>query len=251
MAWNPAVYERFKDARAKPFHDLVAMVRPKPAMRVVDLGCGTGELTRELHATLAAKETLGVDSSAEMLAKAKAGDGVAFEQGDIAAFQRGGWDLIFSNAALQWVPDNERVLERLCGLLAPGGQIAVQVPANEDHLSHTTAAEVAAEEPFRAALSGHVRTSSILAPERYAAVLHRLGLDDQEVLLRVYPQLLPVRDDVVEWVRGTLLTDYQSRLPADLWPRFLDAYRARLLPRLAEERPFFYPYKRILFRASR
>jgi trans-aconitate 2-methyltransferase len=251
MAWNPTVYEQFKNARAKPFHDLVAMVRPKPGMRVVDLGCGTGELTKVLHERLGAKETLGIDSSAEMLAKAKAGDGVSFEQGDIAAFARGGWDLIFSNAALQWVPDEERVLERLCGLLAPGGQIAVQVPANEDHVSHTTAAEVASEEPFRGALGGHVRTSSILAPERYAAVLHRLGLDDQEVLLRVYPQLLPVREDVVEWVRGTLLTDYESRLPAALWPRFLEAYQARLLPRLADERPFFYPYKRILFRGSR
>src|SRR5205823_10558844 len=142
----------------------------------------------------------------EMLAKAKAADGVRFEQGDIARFDRAsgaseesepdgrrdadrgridrkGWDLIFSNAALQWVPDNEAILARLAKLLAPGGQIAVQVPANDDHLSHTTAAEIALEPPFREALGGHVRTSSILAPERYAAVLHRLGFREPEVLL--------------------------------------------------------------------
>ena len=247
-AWDPAQYERFKAERTRPFRDLVAMVRPKPGMRVADLGCGTGELTRELHRTLGARETVGVDNSVAMLAKAEAfaGAGVRFEKGDIAEWRAsGGFDLVFSNAALQWVPGNEAVLARMREALAPGGQIAVQVPANEDHASHVTAAEVAAEAPFSLA----PRVSSILAPERYAARLHELGFVEQEVLLRVYPQLLPSREDVVEWVKGTLLTDYKARLPAERWEPFLAAYRERLLPRLEDRRPFFYPYKRILFRA--
>jgi len=250
-AWDPAQYERFKEERTRPFRDLVAMVRARPGMRVADLGCGTGETTRELHRALGARETIGVDSSDAMLAKAAAfaGDGLRFEKGDIATWRgvEGGLDLVFSNAALQWVPDNEGVLARLRDALSPGGQIAVQVPANEDHPSHVTAAEVAAEAPFSLA----PRVSSILPPERYAARLHELGFVEQEVLLRVYPQLLPSREDVVEWVKGTLLTDYRKRLPPAQWEPFLAAYRARLMPRLADQRPFFYPYKRILFRARR
>ena len=86
--WNPAQYERFRDERARPFFDLLDLVQPRPEMRVVDLGCGTGELTRELHRRLAARETIGIDNSPAMLAKsaAFAGDGLRFEQGDIGAF---------------------------------------------------------------------------------------------------------------------------------------------------------------------
>src|SRR2546426_3565098 len=90
-AWDPAQYERFHDERARPFLDLLALVRPRPGMRVVDLGCGTGELTARLHQELAARETLGIDRSEAMLARARprAKDGLRFEAGDIAAFAAG------------------------------------------------------------------------------------------------------------------------------------------------------------------
>ena len=76
--WNPEQYGRFRDERARPFFDLLDLVQPRPGMRVVDLGCGTGELTRELHRRLAARETIGIDNSPAMLAKsaAFAGDGL-------------------------------------------------------------------------------------------------------------------------------------------------------------------------------
>src|SRR5581483_9549779 len=100
--WNPAQYERFRDERSQPFFDLLALVEARPQMRVVDLGCGTGEWTRALHQRLSATETLGLDSSAAMLAKTQqfADDGLRFEQGDIAEFAAAGeYDLVFSNAA--------------------------------------------------------------------------------------------------------------------------------------------------------
>jgi SAM-dependent methyltransferase len=111
--WNPAQYERFRAERSQPFYDLLALVRPEPAMAVIDLGCGTGELTRVLHERLRAASTVGLDSSETMLAKsaAFAGDGLRFERGDIAAFAaEGRYDLIFSNAALQWVPEHVPLL---------------------------------------------------------------------------------------------------------------------------------------------
>src|SRR5205085_8107123 len=113
-----------------------ALVEARPGMRVADLGCGTGDLTAELHRKLQARETLGIDSSPAMLAKAPQGPGLRFEQQDIAAFQPSQkLDLIFSNAALHWVTDHPALLRRLTSALAPGGQIAVQLPMTDDPIT--------------------------------------------------------------------------------------------------------------------
>jgi trans-aconitate 2-methyltransferase len=246
--WDPGQYQRFAAERAAPFHDLLSLVRPVPGGRVVDLGCGSGELTAQLHRRLEAAATLGLDSSPAMLerAAAVAGNGLRFQLGDIGRFTEGGWDVVFSNAALHWLPDHEGLLARLVAGLTPQGQLAVQMPANHDHPSHVVAAEVAAEEPFRAALGGYRRRSPVRAPEWYAELLDRLGLADQHVRLQVYLHRLAARDEVVEWVKGTLLTDYESRMPAELFEQFLDAYRERLLPLLDDSRPYRYPFKRVL-----
>jgi trans-aconitate 2-methyltransferase len=252
--WNPAQYERFRDERSAPFYDLLDLVEPRPGMRVVDLGCGTGALTREMHRRLTARETVGIDTSPAMLARsaAIAGEGLRFEQGDIATFAAdSAYDLVFSNAAIQWVPDHEPLFARLAAALTPTGQLAVQMPANNDHPSHVTAFAVAGEAPFRDALGGYARQWPVLAPEAYAALLYRLGFTRQHVRLQVYGHELESREAVIEWVRGSLLTDYEKRLPADLWPVFLERYRERLLPQLEDARPFFYPFKRILLWASR
>ncbi len=248
--WNPEQYERFKAERSRPFFDLLGLVRKREVMRVVDLGCGTGELTRTMHAELGARETLGVDSSDAMLAKAAAfaGGGLTFRKADIATFSDDArFDLVFSNAALQWVDDHPRLVERLTALLAPGGQLAVQIPSNDDHPSHLVAREIASEAPFREALGGHERVFPNLPIAEYATLLHRLGFREQSVRMVVYAHVLSARDDVVEWVKGTLLTDYEKRMPAALWPAFLARYREVLLPRLDDARPYFYPFKRILF----
>lgn len=241
-AWNPSQYEKYRDERSRPFFDLLALVRPKPGMRVVDLGCGTGALTRAMHEQLGAKETLGVDSSEAMLAKARGEEapGLRFELGDIAAFHRDGdVDLLFSNAALHWLPDHPALLARLARALAPGGQMAVQVPANHDHPSQTVAADVAKE------LGVAPRVSPVLAPEAYASTLYRLGFREQHVRLQVYAHELPARDDVVEWVKGTTLTDYEKRMPKEQFARFMDRYRARLFEVLEDERPYLFPFKRV------
>ena len=247
--WDPERYGRFAAERAAPFHDLLSLVRPVPGGRVVDLGCGGGELTAQLHRRLEAAETLGLDSSPAMLERAAglAGGGLRFELGDIAGFAEGGWDVVFSNAALHWLPDQAGLLGRLVACLNPGGQLAVQMPANHDHPSHVVATEVAGAEPFRSALGGYRRESPVRAPEWYAELLDRLGLAAQHVRLQVYLHHLAARDEVVEWVRGTLLTDYQSRMPEELFEEFLAAYRRRLLPRLSDTRPYRYPFKRLLF----
>jgi len=247
-AWRPAQYERFRDERAQPFWDLAALVEARPGMRVVDLGCGTGELTAQLHQKLQARETVGIDSSAAMLARTpQQTPGLRFEQQDISAFApQEKPDLIFSNAALHWVPDHADLFRRLTECLAPGGQIAVQMPMTDDQLTHRAASELARTPEFRRLLGGYQGRLPVADPERYASWLHHFGYTRQHVRVVVYPHLLGSRDEVIEWVRGAMLTEYQKRLAPRDWERFLERYRQLLIPQLEDSRPYFYTYPRIL-----
>jgi trans-aconitate 2-methyltransferase len=250
--WDPDQYERFKAERERPFRDLLALVRPCPGGRVVDLGCGTGELTKKVHVQLKAAETVGIDSSPTMLERAAsfAGDGVTFERGDIAAWEPEPYDVVFSNAALHWLPDHRRLLTRLTEAIPPGGQIAVQVPANGDHASHTVGTALASEEPFAEALAVDPppdAATRVLAPEVYSELLDELGFSEQHVRLQVYAHHLASSAEVVEWVKGTALTFFRARLPDELYDLFLERYRRRLLDVIGEHAPYLYTFKRILF----
>jgi len=251
-SWDPDRYAHFAAERSRPFYDLLDLVTPIPGGRAVDLGCGTGELTAELHQRLGLAETLGVDSSEAMLAKASShgGGGLRFERGDLSSFAAGEpYDLVFSNAAIHWVPDHPALLARLTRCVRPGGQLAFQVPDNFDHASHRAAEEVAAEEPFASALGGAAHPRNVLAPEAYAAILDRLGYSEQTVRLQVYGHHLDSREGVVAWVEGSLLSEYRRRLSEPLYVRFLERYRERLFTMVLDERPFFFTFRRILARA--
>lgn len=259
-SWNPDQYARFKNERTQPFHDLLAMVEPRPGMRAIDLGCGTGEFTRHLHDTLGCAETIGLDNSPAMLGRAAAYEaaGVRFALGDFGAIRDGQvapgidgpFDLVFSNAALHWLGDHHALIPRIASLLAPGGQLVVQVPMNGDHPSHVAAAAVAREEPFASALGGHVRIFGTLAPEAYAELLWHLGAPDPHCVARVYGHVMASAADVVEWVKGTLLTDYQARLSPEMFAAFVARYREALRAILGEQAPYFYAFKRVLFAAT-
>jgi trans-aconitate 2-methyltransferase len=260
--WDPAQYRRFAAERELPFWELLDLVDPGPVRRIVDLGCGDGDLTRRTAARFGATTTVGVDSSPAMLAGARSttsdrttdvtGD-VRFVRRDIARWPERldeKWDLVLANASLQWVADHETVLARWTSALGPGGQLAVQVPMNGDHASHLVATEVGGTEPFLSAFGGDVPQDptaiNVLAPERYAEVLHELGYEAQHVALRVYPHVLSSSADVVEWVRGTNLNRFLARLPTRLHEPFVDAYRDALLERIGDRSPYLYTYKRIL-----
>jgi len=252
--WEPETYARFAAERRQPFFDLLDLVTRIPGGRAVDLGCGTGELTLELHRATGAAETLGIDSSDAMLAKAaaNAGGGLRFERGDLAGFAPAEpFDLVFSNAAFHWVPDHPALLERLTHAVKPGGQLAFQVPDNFDHPSHRAAEEAASEEPFRGALEGQAHPRNVLLPEAYAGILDRLGYREQTVRLQVYGHRLHGREDIVAWVEGSLLSEYRRRLPAGMYASFLQRYRERLFATVPDERPFFFTFRRVLVRARR
>lgn len=252
--WDPGQYGRFRAERARPFWDLAALIDATvPVRSAVDLGCGTGELTVALARRLGIERITGIDRSPAMLAEAerRRGPGVDFVEGDIASWASStGVDLVVSNAALHWVGDHRAVLARWIGSLAPGGRIAVQVPANADHPSHAAARDVAHREPFVSAMDGDVPddpvAANVLPPEEYSRVFHELGVEAPVVRLEVYPHLLASTDDVVEWTKGSSLTRFFGRLPEPLHEAFVDAYRAELLARLGRRRPYLFTFKRIL-----
>lgn len=259
--WDPEVYERFKAERDRPAHDLYALLSPAPGGRAVDLGCGAGHLTAALAVHLDAAEVVGIDSSAAMLARAEAhaSDRIRFASGDLAT-----WgdpddpvDVVAANASLQWVPDHAGVLARWTAALRPGGQLAVQVPANADHASHLVAAEVAAEPRFAeafAAVGGPPPdpvARHVLRPEQYAELLFDLGYAEQTVRLQVYGPVLPSTAAVVDWMQGTSLTRFGRVLDDTTYEALVDRYRERLVEVVGERSPYYFSFKRILMVARR
>lgn len=222
-------------------------------MRVIDLGCGPGQLTVDLAATLDAASVVGIDRSETMLAHAqeRTTDRVRFLRADIATHPLGGGlDLVFSNAALHWVPDHPVLFARLRDALGPNGQLAVHMPANFEQPTHTIAAQLAGEEPYAEALGGRRSGGAVDRPEAYATLLYDLGFVRQRVMQAIYLHQLPGPDAVVDWVKGSMLTWYAEQLGPELYASFAETYEQRLLERLPKRRPLPLTYRRLLLWAS-
>ncbi len=255
MPWDADQYEKFKAERAAPFEDLFALIDQRPGIGVIDLGCGTGDLTAQLATRLPNSEVLGLDTSPQMLERAAQHStaSLRFEQRAIedapSAWNRA-WDLVFSHAALQWIDDHHDLIPKVFALVAPGGQLAVQVPSNHGHLTHQLILELANEEPFASALGGWRRRSPVLAIDEYATLLHQAGATNIVVFEKVYAHHLESPDALVEWVRGTALVPYLERMDAATQETFLHEYRRRIHGRVPTG-PTFYPFRRALLAATR
>lgn len=227
------------------------MIAVRPGLRVLDLGCGTGEITSRLAALLPDSDVLGIDNSPAMLERALplTRPGLRFELRSIESVD-GRWDLVFSHAALHWVENHEVLIPRLVALLRPGGQLAVQLPSNHHHFTQTVIPEVASRPPFRGALGGWIRRSPVLTVDRYAEILYETGARDLQVMERAYVHLLPDADAVAEWMAGTTLVPYLARLPEELREPFRASYRDRLRARWPTG-PVLFTFRRILFAATR
>ena len=249
MSWDPEQYHKFKADRLAPFNDLMGLLKIRSGTSVLDLGCGTGELAAALAARLPQSHVTGVDSSPQMLEKARthSSDRVNFELGDVASLQ-GKWDLLFSHAVLHWIDDHKALIPRLWQHINPGGQLAVQIPSNHRHPSHTCIIAAASEEPFKTALGGWVRHSPVLEIDHYAQLLHGCGATDFTVMEKVYPTWLPEAAAIAEWTKGTTLVPYFERLPQELQDAFLQRYR-ELLSEALPRGPILFTFRRILFAA--
>jgi trans-aconitate 2-methyltransferase len=253
MSWNPAQYLRFADARLRPALDLLARFGDMEPRRIVDLGCGTGNVTRLLAERWPAAAIVGIDSDAAMLAHAgSTPSAIDWQRADIASWRTdNGADLLFSNAVLHWLPDHHRLLSGLVGQLSPHGVLAVQMPANFGEPAHRILRRLAGEVQWRDAL-GAVRMGSILSPTDYEQLLRPLcrQLDLWET---TYWQVLSGEDPIIEWMKGTTLLPFLERLDGPASERFLAACRGQLAavhPRRPDGTTLF-PFKRLFFVARR
>jgi len=250
MPWNPEQYHIFQSERSAPFYDLLKLVEIRPRIKAVDLGCGTGELTRVLADALPESNLIGLDSSLQMLEVARAAlnesANLQFKQGDLSELT-GSWDLIFSNAAIQWCEDHEKLIPYLFSKLNPGGQLCVQIPSNHNHISHLLIRETAKEGPFNKVLNGFERISPVLSIEQYTKILFEQNAKNILVFEKIYPYVWENSDAVVEWISGTALVPYFERL-GEHKPEFLEALRRKMKKALPDS-PLLYPFRRILFSA--
>jgi trans-aconitate 2-methyltransferase len=230
--WNPALYARFSDERARPVHDLLARVPLIAAARVVDLGCGAGASTAPLAARFPQAEILGIDTSPAMIAAARAAVLAArFEIADVATWRpEVPVDLLFANATLQWLPDHAALLPRLIGLLAPGGVLAVQMPDTLGEPSHVAMREVAAEAPFAEILAEAAGARTTLLP--FEAIHDLLApitaMVDQWQTTYVHP--LAGIGKVAELLRSTGLKPFLDPLGDEARADFLARWTAKITP---------------------
>jgi trans-aconitate 2-methyltransferase len=229
--WDPGQYLRFADQRLRPALDLLGQVKLAAPAYVVDLGCGAGNVTSILKQRFPGADVVGVDASASMLEKARAAaPGCRFELGDFASWSpAAAIDLIYSNAALQWVGGHAALFPRLVSLLAPGGVLAVQMPAMHDAPLRRLQHEVAAHGPWAARLARLGAAPAILDAAGYWDLLRPLTgrLDIWET---TYLHPLTGADAVVEWAAGSSLRPFLEPLEPAEAAAFRQAYAEALRP---------------------
>ena len=253
MAWNPETYNKFKSERFAPFYDLLDLLNINPGMDVIDLGCGTGELTRKLADVLPDSNVLGIDSSQEMLNDSKVFENnlVKFECKSIEEQLRSEqkWDLVFSNAAIQWVENHNVILPKIISTIKTGGQLLIQVPDQQQNVSNKILDELAGEEPFKTVYKNWKRLSPVLDIDSYAQIFFENGSTSMTVYEKIYPLILKDSDALFDWVSGTALIPYIEKLEAENKQNFIDQYKNRL-KKTFEKSPVFYPFKRIILEAT-
>jgi trans-aconitate 2-methyltransferase len=228
-SWDPDRYLLYADERGRPFLDLLARIDAAAPRRVVDLGCGPGNLTGLLAERFVGADVLGVDSSPEMVERARQAGipGVRFEAGDVRTWEAAEpVDVLLANATYQWVPGHLGLLPRLVGQVAPGGWFAFQVPGNHGEPSHVLLHELAGDPRFASYTRGVARPHSH-DPAVYAEALLDLGLS-VDVWETTYLHLLTGPDPVFTWISGTGARPTLQALPEDLREEFVTEYKALL-----------------------
>ena len=230
LDWNPALYRRYEDERTRPAQELLARVPLTEAARVYDLGCGPGNSTELLVHRFPAAQVVGTDNSEAMLKSARERLPQArFELSDISAWQpESPPDLIYANAALQWVPDHGTLIPRLFAALAPGGVLAIQMPDNRQEPTHRVMREVAGEAPWAQAIGDADRLrTELLGIEGYYDLL-AADAENVDVWRTAYQHPMASAASIVEWVRGTGLKPFVDRLTPELQASYLAEYERRI-----------------------
>ena len=252
--WNPTQYLLFGNERLRPALDLLGRVPVEAPATVHDLGCGPGTATVLLKERWPGAQVTGIDSSEEMLERARAlRKDIVWKTGDLTSWRPNApADVLYSNAALHWLDDHETLFPHLLKGLKPGGVLAVQMPQNFYAPSHTTIAEVVKGGPWRQRIEPHHRVHPTLEASAYYNIIrpHVSSLDIWET---TYYHVLEGENPVVEWTKGSILRPILAQLDAAESKLFLERYGALVraaYPRGTDGKTIL-PFKRLFFVAVR
>jgi trans-aconitate 2-methyltransferase len=256
MSWSAQQYTSFEAERTRPVRDLVSAIPTAEVRQAVDIGCGPGNSTEVLAARFPAATVSGLDSSPDMIKSArKRLPGLRFDLVDISAWDApASYDVILSNAALQWVPNHDQLMPRLVGKLAEGGSLAVQMPDNLDEPAHRLMREVAAAGPWSGKLTNAAGSRAPRLPAEWYYALLQPHAARVDVWRTTYHHVLAGGTDaVVEWFKGSGLRPFLSPLDPTEAEAFLKVYRAALVdayPPLPDG-SVLLPFPRLFFVATR
>ncbi len=251
--WEPQTYLRYSEIRFRAGLDLIARIPKSDYATIYDLGCGTGHLTRILADTFPSSKVIGIDSSPEMLAEARREfSAMSWQEADVNSWHPPGPpDLIFSNAAFQWVPAHETLFPSLLQMLRPEGVLAIQMPRHFESPSHLELIDLVQQSEWRVRLEP-LLLASVPSPETYWRWLspHARNVDLWET---IYLQVLEGADPVVNFMRGTALRPFLTALsPAD-GTRFVDAFAKRMAAAYPPQTngQTLFPFRRMFMVAQR
>ena len=255
MPWDPALYLKFHSERTQPSIDLVGRIELENPSDIIDLGCGPGNSTRILYNRWPNAIISGLDSSASMIEKAKDDfPGIDWILADAAHFKPGKkYDLIFSNAALQWIHGHDTLLPKLLGWLKPGGILAVQVPANSESKLHLAMIKVSKSEKWK----GYTKNCESLIvyhkPDFYYKVLAPFA-EKLNIWETSYFHILDSHIALIDWYKSTGMKTYLESLPDDL---ARNKFEAEVLEEIIAVFPLqpdskvIYPFQRLFFVAEK
>lgn len=249
MHWDPELYDTYKELRSKPFFDLTNLIKFEHVKNVIDLGCGTGQQISILAQQYEQIRFLGIDSSEEMLAKSKSflRENLVFRLCPIERMldDQEKWDVIVSNAALQWLENHDQLFPRLLNLLSENGQIAVQMPVQQENILNQILANLADEAPYCFQLRHMQQRSPVLSMDDYAKILFHHGMQNIHLSIKVYPMIANKTEDLFQFIAGTALRPYLNKLREEDRPNFIKAYKLKINKHFGCY-PAIYAFKRML-----
>ncbi len=258
--WDANLYLKFADARMRPAMDLMARLDPanaaRPGTAIYDLGCGAGNIARILAERFPESPVIGIDSSEDMLAKARsqtADKRVTFEKGDLAHFKPSTPpSILYSNAAYQWLPGHIDMFPDLLKTLPSGGQLAIQMPRNLEAPSHALMRTAAEAGPWRDKLKNVGGVIRVEEPSQYYDKLKPLSAD-LDIWESIYQQVLTGKDPVAQYTSSTGLRPFLEALTPEEGKAFYETYAgmiAKAYPTRADGITLF-PFRRMFIVARR
>ncbi|AMP10185.1 trans-aconitate 2-methyltransferase [Collimonas arenae] len=251
--WDAKQYMHFGNERLRPALDLLAYIPDQEPKHVVDLGCGTGNITALLKARWAHADVLGIDSSQNMLDKATAtAPECRFLRADLGEWKAPQQvDVLYTNAALQWLPDHPSLFPHLLSSIRPGGWLAAQMPAMHNEPLRQMQGELADSPAFAPYLKDLRRQPPILNADEYYDLL-RSRAASLDIWETTYLHTLKGDDAVTEWAAGTSLRPYLEALPSGPREAFRDAYSAAMMQAYPqrENGVTLLPFKRLFIIAN-